>query len=110
MCKISVSKLGIIFSREAIEALGTPQKVHIGLDKTKKVLGICAAEANSTIKSFDFATTDARKKWLRIQSKLLVTEIAKVAKIQLSGAGVPFPARIEEDDRKKFLIVDLSKK
>lgn len=110
MCKISVSKLGIIFSREAIEGLGTPQKVHIGLDKTKKVLGICVAEANSTIKSFDFATTDARKKWLRIQSKLLVTEIAKVAKIQLSGAGVPFPARIEEDDGKKFLIVDLSKK
>ena len=43
-------------------------------------------------------------------SSLWHSEIAKVAKIQLSGAGVPFPARIEEDDGKKFLIVDLSKK
>ena len=30
--------------------------MHIGLDKSKKVLGVCAAEENSAIKAFDFAT------------------------------------------------------
>ena len=110
MCKVSISNLGIIFSREAIEALGIPQKVHIGLDKNKKVLGICVAEDNSTIKAFDFATTEARKKWLRVQSKVLVREIEKLIKKQFSGKADSFPARIEEDEGQKFLIVDLSKK
>lgn len=110
ICKVSVSKLGIVFSREAIESLGCPRKVHIGIDKTKKILGVCVAEENSSIKAFDFATTDARKKWLRIQSKALVDEISKIAKFQPTGSGQDFLAKTEDVDGQKFLIVDLTKK
>ena len=110
VCKVSISKQGIIFSKEAIEALGFPKKVHIGLDKTKKVLGVCEASEESNIKTFDFASTEARRRWLRIQSKALVDEIGKTAKFTPAGAGVEFLARIEEDDGVKYLIVELNKK
>ena len=109
-CKISVSKSGIVFSKEAIEALGKPQKVHIGIDKAKKVLGVCAAQEDKSFKAFDFATTEARTKWLRIQSKPLVNEIETISKNQFGGTGISFPAHIEEDDGVKYLIVELSKK
>ena len=109
-CKISLSKSGIVFSKEAIEALGKPQKVHIGIDKTKKVLGVCVAQGNTSIKAFDFATTEARTKWLRIQSKPLVREIELITKNQFGGTGASFPAHIEEDDGVKYLIVELNKK
>lgn len=66
MAKISISNAGIIFSREAIELLSYPEKVNIGLDKAKGVLGVCAAESDSQIKAFDFVTSEKKKNWIRI--------------------------------------------
>jgi uncharacterized pyridoxamine 5'-phosphate oxidase family protein len=109
MAKISLSNAGIIFSREAIELLGYPKKINIGLDRTKGVLGVCAAEENSNIKTFDFVTSDKKKNWIRIQSKQLLVEISKIAKLTLGKDSIPFLASVEEEDGKKFLIVELKK-
>ena len=110
MAKVSISNAGIIFSREAIELLGYPKKVHIGLDKTKKVMGICAATENSTVKAFDFVTNEKKKNWIRIQSKKLVAEVSKLAKLTLGKDAVSYLAKLEEDEGTVFLIVELSKK
>ena len=110
MAKISLSNAGIIFSREAIELLGYPQKVNIGLDRSKGILGVCAAEDNKQLKAFDFVTNESKKTWIRIQSKQLITEIAKISKLTLGKESIPFLATVEEDDGKKFLIVELKKK
>ena len=108
--KISLSNAGIIFSREAIELLNYPAKVNIGLDRTKGVLGICAADTNSSIKAFDFVTNEKKRTWIRIQSKQLLAEISKIAKLTLGKDSIPFPVTIDEEDGKRFLIVELKKK
>lgn len=110
MAKISVSNAGIIFSREAIAMLNYPEKVNIGLDRSKGILGIRAADPQSNIKAFDFVTSVKKRDWIRIQSKQLVTEIAKIAKLTLGKESVPFLATMEEDEGVKFLIVELKKK
>ena len=110
MAKISISNAGIIFSREAIELLSYPEKVNIGLDKAKGVLGVCAAESDSQIKAFDFVTSEKKKNWIRIQSKPLIAEISKIAKLTLGKDSIPFPLSIDEEDGKKFIIVELKKK
>ena len=108
--KISLSNAGIIFSREAIELLNYPAKVNIGLDRTKGVLGICTADTNSSIKAFDFVTNEKKRTWIRIQSKQLLAEISKIAKLTLGKDSIPFPVTIDEEDGKRFLIVELKKK
>ena len=110
MAKISISNAGIIFSREAIELLAYPEKVNIGLDRAKGVLGVCAADRNSSIKAFDFVTNEKKKSWLRIQSKQLLAEIVKIANVTLGKESIPYLASVEEEDGKKFLIVELKRK
>ena len=110
MAKISVSNTGIIFSREAIEMLGYPQKVNIGLDRSKGILGVCAASPSSAVKAFDFVTSENKRTWIRIQSKSLVSEIGKVAKLTLGKESVPFLAILDEDNGVKYLIVELKRK
>lgn len=110
VAKISISNAGIIFSKEAIDLLGYPEKVNIGLDKTKKVLGVRKADENSTIKAFDFVTNPKKRSWLRIQSKQLVSEIGKITRLTYGSESVPYLAKLEEDDGIKFLVVELSKK
>jgi len=110
LAKISVSQAGIIFSREAIALLDAPAKINIGLDRTKKVVGIRPATPNESIKAFDFVTNEKRQNWIRIQSKQLVAEIAKTANLTLGKESVPFLATLEEEEGVKYLIVELKKK
>ena len=110
MAKISLSNAGIIFSREAIELLGYPVKVNIGLDRTKGVLGVCAADENSAIKAFDFVTNEKKRNWIRIQSKQLLTEIAKIARLTLGKESITYLATVDEEAGKTFLIVELKKR
>ena len=110
MAKISVSNNGIIFSRGAIEMLGYPEKVNIGLDRSKGILGVCAASPSSIVKAFDFVTSENKRTWIRIQSKSLVSEIGKVAKLTLGKDSVPFLAILDEDNGVKYLIVELKRK
>ncbi len=110
MAKISLSNAGIIFSREAIEKLGFPRKVNIGLDRQKGVLGVCAADENTTIKAFDFVTNEKKRNWIRIQSKQILNEIQKIAKVTLGKESIPYLATTDEEDGKIFLIVELKKK
>ena len=108
IAKISVSKAGIAFSRECIEYLGQPEKVNIGIDKTNGLLGVRKASNDPSIKAYDFVTNEKKKNWLRINSKTLLSEIAKIAKITLSTESIPFTATYDEEE--EVLVVELKKK
>lgn len=107
--KISISQAGIIFSKEAIELLGYPQKVNIGIDRTRNVMGVCAAKDKSDIKAFSFVTDESKRNWIRIQSKKLTAVLAEIAGIELGSKSTSFSATLDEDDGCKYLIVKLKK-
>lgn len=108
IAKISVSKAGIAFSKECIEYLGQPEKVNIGTDKSSGLLGVRVAVNDASIKAYEFVTNDKKKNWLRINSKALLSEIAKIAKITLTAESIPFPATYDEEE--KILVVELKRK
>lgn len=107
--KISISEAGIIFSKEAIELLNYPQKVNIGIDRTRNILGVREAKDKSDIKAFAFVTNDSKRNWIRIQSKKLTSAIAEIAGIELNSKSTSFSATLDEDDGCKYLIIKLKK-
>ncbi len=109
LAKVTMTKAGIIFSKEAIEMLGSPIQVNIGIDKQKGIMGIRSAVGNEDIKAFDFATTEKRKSWIRIQSKPLLREIMSITKSNLDSP-LSFLAKLDEDEGIKYLIIELKKK
>ena len=109
VAKISVSSAGIAFSKESIELLGSPQRVNIGIDKSAGVLGVRVAVDDNSIKSYPFVTKEKKKQWLRINSKALLEQIKKTARInELTTSSIPFVATFDEEEQ--MLIVNLKNK
>lgn len=108
IAKISVSSVGIAFSKESIELLKNPPKVNIGINRKSGILGVRAAVPDANIRSYPFVTNEKRNAWLRINSKALINEIQIITKTTFTTKAIPFIARF--DDEEQMLIVDLKQK
>lgn len=108
IAKISVSSVGIAFSKESIELLKYPTKINIGINRKSGILGVRSAVPDASIKSYPFVTNEKKTAWIRINSKALINEIQVITKMTFTTKAVPFIASF--DDEEQMLIVDLRQK
>lgn len=104
MIRVSIMRLGLIFNAETIKVLGSPQKINIGLDVKNKVLGIKASENNPDIKEYDFVKK-GNEKWIRVNSRQIVSAIEEATKLKFDNIAKPFTARFDKE--LNMLIVEL---
>lgn len=104
MIRVSIMRLGLIFNAETIKILGSPKKINIGLDVKNKVLGIKASENNPDIKEYDFVKK-GDEKWIRVNSRQIVSAIEEATKLKFDNIAKPFTARFDKD--LNMLIVEL---
>lgn len=104
MIRVSIMRLGLIFNAETIKVLGSPQKINIGLDVKNKVLGIKASENNPDIKEYDFVKK-GDEKWIRVNSRQIVSAIEEATKLKFDNIAKPFTARFDKE--LNMLIVEL---
>lgn len=106
---IGVSNAGIAFRNMTIKALGYPERVNIGINKEKGIIGVkVAREPDKFIKSYAFCNNERRKSWLIIVSRHLVRAIEEITGITYGGKYVYYAA--DYDKEEKMLIVNLKKK
>lgn len=108
IAKISVSSAGIAFSKESIELLKNPKRVNIGINRKIGILGVRAAVADASIKSYPFVTNDRKTMWLRVNSKALLQEIQTITRITYTTTAVSYCATYDAEE--EMLIVDLKQK
>ena len=96
MATVKVSKLGMVFSAETIRKLHEPTNVMIGIDRKTGYLGVKPFDASETGKSFEFCTSDAKKKWIRIKSEKILNAIAEIAQIDLNDT-ITFIGNYDEE-------------
>lgn len=96
MATIKVSRLGMVFSAETIRKLQEPKNVMIGIDAKNGFLGVKPFDASETGKSFEFCTSDAKKKWIRIKSDKILQKIVEISQIDLAET-TTFIGNYDED-------------
>lgn len=105
---IGVSNAGIAFRNMTIKALGYPERVNIGINKEKGIIGVkVAIESDKFIKSYAFCKNGSKKNWLRITSRPIVRAIEGITGIIYGGKSIYYAAYY--DDEEKMLIVNLKK-
>ena len=82
---IGIMRLGIVFGKEAIKALGSPKTVSIGIDRENKVLGITKGIDNT--KNHEFCKK-GNEKWIRVNSKSIINEISKITGIKYTNTAI----------------------
>ena len=103
---VKITKRSFTFNKEAIELLGAPRYIAIGLDKSKKLLAFRKAEAKSfTEPVYPFATDFGKHKWVLVTATEVRTEAIKLLpSIPVSG-GISFV--LELDNNTRYGIIDL---
>ncbi|MCL2555944.1 MAG: hypothetical protein FWE03_02855 [Firmicutes bacterium] len=105
---VSISKYGIKFNKEAIELLGSPKYISIGLDvKAKKLAFKASEEKNYKESIYDFVTSVNRQSGLIISAKEIREEAIKLMSEKSQGKGVYFLLELDEDVG--FRVIDLSR-
>jgi len=66
---------GLVFNKAAVELLGKPEYIAIGLDKENKRLAIVGVDENYIEAKYPFANTDAKQKRVVITATLLRRKI-----------------------------------
>lgn len=65
---VSVSEYGLGFNRAAIEMLGYPKAVRLGLSKKRRLIAVQALKAGTDANGFEFASRE-RDGYVRINSR-----------------------------------------
>jgi len=105
---VSITKQAIRFNTEAIELLGSPKYISIGLDiKAKKLAFKVASEKNYSEPVYDFVTNSNRQNIIVISAKAIRDEAIQLMNEKPQTNGVYFLLEIDNDT--KFGIIDLSK-
>jgi len=104
---MSISKHCFTFNKEAIELLGSPPYISIGIDKESKKIAVKAMND----KSFDqpvypFAKTHGKQSAITLSATEVRSEAIKLMSEQPQTAGVSFLFNL--DKATSFGIVDLS--
>jgi len=82
---VTLSSLGLAFNSVSIEKLGCPEKIIVGFDEEKCVIGIKAYNNETGIKAYDFAN---RKKngWIRIGCRDFMKYLESLVDMSFSPA------------------------
>ena len=102
---VTLSSLGIAFNPVCRAMLGYPQKINIGFDEKKLVIGVKAHDPLSSLKSFYFENR-VRNGWIRVGAKDYAKYLAMISKIDFLTKAKQFIATYDES--KKMLIVKVS--
>jgi hypothetical protein len=82
---VTLSTLGLAFNSVSIEKLGCPDKIIVGFDEEKCVIGIKAYNNSMDIKSYDFA--DRKKNgWIRIGCRDFMKYLESLTNMSFSPA------------------------
>lgn len=101
---VTLSSLGIAFNPVCRAMLGYPDKVHIGFDEKKMVIGVKGHSLNAGIKVFEFETRE-RNGWVRIGAKDFANYLSIISKIDFITKAKQFIATFDEEE--KMLIVKI---
>ncbi|MCL2555881.1 MAG: hypothetical protein FWE03_02525 [Firmicutes bacterium] len=104
---VSISNHHIKFNKEAIELLGSPKYISIGLDIEAKKLAFKASEKNYNEAVYDFAMNSSRKESIVISAKAIREEAIKLMSQKPQTSGVYFLLELDEDAG--FWVIDLSR-
>jgi hypothetical protein len=102
---VTFSSLGIAFNSVSIEKLGSPEKIMVGFDEEKLVIGVRAYDGNINIKPYEFSDR-IRNGWIRIGCKEFIRYLQKLTGIDYSIAKRYIA---EYDGNTNTLIVELVK-
>ncbi|MGL5256085.1 MAG: hypothetical protein ACRC76_03520 [Proteocatella sp.] len=98
---VTLSSLGLAFNSVSIEKLGCPNKIIIGFDEDKCVIGIKAYNNEDNIKAYDFASKQ-KNGWIRIGCRDFIKYLESLIDIRFSPA-IKYVAKY--DDSEKILMV-----
>jgi len=102
---ITISALGVSFNNAAVIKLGTPEKVILGFDEDKLVLGI-KPYAGEPSRPYEFASR-VRNGWIRIGCRDFVKYLERLANMDFSTAKKYIA---EVDTESGVLIVDVKRR
>lgn len=108
-CSMGFSKSGIIFNKTIVNALGSPKKICIGIDKENKAVAVIADSPNIEGKRFNFLSNDSKRKWVRVQSKRILRAVEEMLGKEFDSKSIWYIAEICENDNVKTFIVDFNK-
>lgn len=98
---VTLSSLGLAFNSVSIEKLGCPEKIIVGFDEGKCVIGIKRYNNETNIKAYDFA--DRKKNgWIRIGCRDFMKYLESLTNMSFSPAK-KYVAQYDEIE--KILIV-----
>lgn len=97
---------GFTFNKDAIEALGSPAHIAIGLDEKNKRLAIKAAD-DSIEPKYVFSSAGRREKFAFVTATNIREAVAELMGEQPDKGGTSYT--LEVDKNAKFGIVDLTK-
>jgi len=89
------SRSGLAFNRAAIELLGKPQHIAIGLDKKNKRLAIVGVDKDYAAPKYPFANTDARQKWLSLSASELRRRMRELTGKEPDRGGANYEVTLE---------------
>lgn len=102
---VTIATYGITFNSSTIELMDTPKKIKMGYSpKFNKVLIKPTNQEDS--KSFEFASREKKRGYIRIGNKDFVKYIANQSNLPLIENSIRFPA--EWDSKNNILVVDLN--
>jgi len=105
--KVSITNYSIKFNKEAIELLGSPKHISIGLDKELKKLAFKASdEINYNEPVYNFALNSSRQNGLTISAKTIRNEVINLMIEKPKTKGIYFLLELDNDT--KLGIIDLS--
>lgn len=97
---------GLTFNKDAIELLGSPAFIAIGLDEKAKRLAILAADKNSAQPKYTFAGAGRRETFAFVTATNIREAMAELFGEQPEKGGTSYI--LELDRSEKFGIVDLT--
>jgi len=98
---------GFTFNKDAIELLGSPAYIVIGLDEKAKRLAIKAADKDSTAQKYVFASAGRREKFAFVTATNVREAVAELLGEQPEKGGISYA--VEFDKVGEFGIIELTK-
>ena len=98
---------GFTFNKDAIDLLGSPAYIAIGLDEKTKRLAIKATDENGAEPKFVFASEGRREKFAFVTATNIREAVTELLGEEPEKGGISYT--LEVDKNAKFGIVDLTK-
>lgn len=102
---VTLSALGIAFNPVCRAMLGYPEKINIGFDEKKMVIGVQAHNPDTTIKAFDFEIRE-RNGWIRVGAKDYIKYLSLISKIDFITKAKQFIATFDEERKMLLVMID----